>query len=422
MSRRCLYISLLVLPCLWVGCNSSRHAIDSTNNTDTLKTEIQRVAHQELRSVEQSVSDSTTVLLPESLKDFPKDSTKIVELGKRKVMDHGSYPEGLTEFKLDSSLLKQAATHGADQAREQLSKEYGLPFEEITIDSATFNSARQKAKAEAEKYILDQTGNTISLDSLSKEELLAQSGQLLEEQIEQTDYFKNLENTLSEQQGILDAQKARMQEYNSQKAIKEKMTSAAREFIQKHASEIQSLQTEMNDLKKVYSKVSDSEDLTTAVKQTSLEEERFGKRLVFGGNFNIGRSDPFSLDLSPLIGYRINTLFTVGISGSYRAQIEQDILSFQNGDQTTYGYSFFAAHKVYRQFFGYLEGENKATISKTENGQFTTWEQGLLGGVGREIIISTKLKLQVLVLYNFLYDNSSSLYNSPVVFKTGIQF
>lgn len=423
---------LIVLLCaflLLLGCKSSQLTEASQEGKNLATNEVKNLSEQ--ASIEQEVQR----VIPEQLQPLQGqrlDSARIVNEVSQQVGEKLSETVDLTrvnQVSLDSTLLNEAVAHGAREAERYAREEYGITIESVQLDSSAYSDVQSHAKREAEKYILEHSGQNISLDSLSSQTLLNQSEELIAKQLEESDYFKELKNSLASSEGILSdqqalnqAEKARLDQYLSQKAIKEKMTNAAKEMVQEYANEIQAIQSQMAEKKKIYSNVPNSDDLSSAVKQTSLEESSFGKRLIFGGNFNIGKTEPFSLDLSPLIGYRINTLFSVGATISYRAQIEQDNLSFQKGEQTTYGYSVFASHKVYRQFFGYLEGENKALSEDTEMGKFISWNQSLLLGIGREIGIGSKVRIQVMILYNFLYDNNDPIYNSPVVFKTGVQF
>ncbi len=429
-------ISILLALVIY-GCKSARISATNEEGLYSAKAGVANQLDQESASVKNDVRDSLSHLMPQELSDLPTDSSSLARNAVGIINDQVDLDYEVTEhvkqlqsLQIDSTLIRKASNHGIQQANQYLREEYGMSEELPTeIDSTTYRQAQEYAKQEARIYLREQTGQEVALDSLSKQQLLTQSEELLEQQLKESDYFQDLEealgnhqNIINEQNALIEAEQARMADYMNQKALKEKMTSAAKDFIQEHASEIQSVQSEMNEMKQVYSNVPDSEDLSSAVKQTSLEEEPFGKRLVFGGNFNIGKTDPFSLDLAPLIGYRFNKLFTAGISGSYRIQFERDILQLSQGDETVYGYSVFLSHQVYRNFIGYLEGENKALSVQNESGRTTTWEKGLLTGIGRQFNFGHGKSIQILVLYNFLYQNDNELYNSPLMFKTGIQF
>lgn len=418
---------------------------------------------QQVDSSEQLVTDSLNQILPNELKDLPTDTTglkqqlsdiaedslrsivpeinQVLDLDsaqiagtvQQEILDElqvdAQSLQMVNELELDSTLLSQAVNKGNEAARKYLQEQTGIEAGQVSLDSTTYRQAREIAKSEAQSYFKEQTGADVELDSLSKEQLLAQSEEFIQNQIENSEYFKELQESLGNGQSILDqqnalieAEKARLEQYMNQQAAREKLTSAAKEYVQQNASKISAAQSDLSELKKTYAKVPSAQDLSSAVKHTSLEESSFGERLQFGGNIGIGRVDPFSLDISPLLGYRFNKLFSAGLTGTYRAQFDRENLSLQQEDGTVYGYSLYVSHKVFRNFFGYIEGENKASRIKTENGTMVNWTKGLLLGIGREFGVSKKMTMQVLVLYNFLYDNQDEMYNSPLVIKTGFQF
>ena len=112
----------------------------------------------------------------------------------------------------------------------------------------------------------------------------------------------------------------------------------------------------MAALKQKHSNMPNSNDLSSAVKRTSLKAEPIWKRLVIGGNFNIGRTNPLLLDLSPVLGYKVNKLFDIGITGTFRKKIKSSN-AVNVKDNEAFGFGVFANHAIYRNFFGYIEGE-----------------------------------------------------------------
>ena len=208
----------------------------------------------------------------------------------------------------------------------------------------------------------------------------------------------------------------------AQRQMKSKLTNHAKEFIARHAEKIQQVQGKMGDLKRKYSYVPNSNDLSTAKKRTSLQDEPLAKRLTFGGNVNISRTNPVQLNLSPAVGYRINTLFELGATAMYRSQLEAGKWGVNTDDERTYGYSIYARHMVFKNFFGYIEGENISREVVVQDQSERQWTQNLLLGLGREFTISKWLQFQTIITYNFLHENRDGVYGSPVVFKTGVRF
>ncbi|MEM6738081.1 MAG: hypothetical protein AAF620_18635 [Bacteroidota bacterium] len=76
---------------------------------------------------------------------------------------------------------------------------------------------------------------------------------------------------------------------------------------------------------------------------------------------------------------------------------------------------------VFKNFFGYAEGENISRMEMAQDQPERSWTQTLLLGIGREFNIARRIQFQTVVTYNFLHENRDGIYGSPVVFKTGIR-
>jgi len=123
---------------------------------------------------------------------------------------------------------------------------------------------------------------------------------------------------------------------------KDKIKSQAKELVNKHFSEhpekLQAAQQKLATFKKKYSSIQSTKDMSTAVKRNSLEGRPLSERLVLGGTFQVNPSYsrssgsqstttgasgggtstskvPTSIDLSPLLGYRLNKKLTLVGSG-----------------------------------------------------------------------------------------------------------
>lgn len=136
----------------------------------------------------------------------------------------------------------------------------------------------------------------------------------------------------------------------------------------------------------------------------------------------MSKTNPVTIDLSPVLGWKFNKLFEAGVTGAYRARIGADRLGVNTfEDEEVYGYSVFANHMIFKNFFGYLEGERMSKVTGTNESHSRKWNETLLLGIGRKFKIAKFLEMQAIISYNFLHDNESGLYGSPVVFKTGFR-
>jgi hypothetical protein len=167
----------------------------------------------------------------------------------------------------------------------------------------------------------------------------------------------------------------------------------------------------MTQLKKKYSYVPDSRDLSTAVKATSLKDEPLKKRIRFGLGFQIQQTNPVSVDLAPNVMYRFNTNFSAGISGTYRAALGQEDKNTAAIGTTTdvYGGSVLAQHMVWKGFFGHAEFQSLSSPVEDASTDNPTrkWTNGALLGIGKQMALAKGLRGQIIFTYDFLHGDDS---------------
>ncbi|MEM9299684.1 MAG: hypothetical protein AAGA64_15020 [Bacteroidota bacterium] len=320
---------------------------------------------------------------------------------------------------IDSSQVNKDLESLKQKGVDQLEQELPADVSVLPKDSAQLRSMALEKGKQVTLDKLDLEVPNVSLDSLNKQSTINTLEQEAQKRLK-----KELEG-IEASPDLFSAQKAELENFRQQdqakQQMKAKMANHAREFITKHSEKLQQVQGKMGELKRKYSYVPNSSDLSTARKRTSLEDEPFKSRLTLGGNFNISKTNPVMLDVSPVIGYRINTLFEAGFSVMYRSQLEVDRHGVKTGNDRTYGYSFYLRHMVFKNFFGYAEGENISRIEMAQDQSERSWTQTFLLGIGREFRIAKRLQFQTVVTYNFLHENRDGVYSSPVVFKTGFR-
>ncbi len=265
------------------------------------------------------------------------------------------------------------------QERLQAGQEYGQVLKDPSkIDQAFDTKAAQMTEAQ---YLTDQTKELDALKELP-------------------------ESMLADLKRYRDAQALKAE-------AKVMAVKKATDYFARHQDKLTEAQGMMSKLKKKYSYVPDSRDLSTAVKATSLKNEPLKKRLVFGLGFQIQRTNPISLDLSPNLLYRFNKLFSAGISGTYRASlgIENNSSVAVKTAQDVYGASAIAQHKVWKGFFGHGEFQYLSTpmVDPATGTDLPTrsWHEGLLLGIGKQINFSKALNGQIIFTYDFLHTSAS---------------
>lgn len=177
-----------------------------------------------------------------------------------------------------------------------------------------------------------------------------------------------------------------------------------------------------SELKEKYSKVVNSNDLSTATKRSSLEGDSFWERLVFGGTFQIHIDRQTSIDLNPELSYRINKKWDIGIGGNYRLNGELDDLLGQAKDSQIYGYRVFTEYFLLKNFYAHVEFESLAAKSTvpTDNKK-VQWNNSLLAGLERRFNLGANVQAQISLLYNFMHK-SNPLYTSPWNVRFGFSF
>lgn len=177
-----------------------------------------------------------------------------------------------------------------------------------------------------------------------------------------------------------------------------------------------------SELKQKYSKVINSNDLSTATKRSSLEGTTFWDRLVFGGTFQIHIDEQSSIDLNPEISYRINKKWDVGIGGNYRVNAAVEDLLGAIQDRKIYGYRVFTEYQLYKSFYGHVEFESLAARPvDAPDGAAVKWNNSLLAGIERRFRLGEAVEAQISLLYNFMHKNNP-LYNSPWNVRFGFSF
>jgi hypothetical protein len=200
---------------------------------------------------------------------------------------------------------------------------------------------------------------------------------------------------------------------------KQKADELAMQYISDNPGIMQTAQKKMNLLMKKYSFVSNSNDLSSAVKRTSLSGRTFKERLVVAGNFQILSIDPISIDFAPQVGYRFNSLFSMGIGGTYRKTIRNNN---PNLAPEVLGYKGFISYDIVKSFFAYGEyAQNSPGVAIQEGVSKRIWKPAALLGVGRRMSVHKKVDMTVVALYNFAHTIGDAIYPRPFMVRFGFQ-
>ncbi|CAD5254852.1 MULTISPECIES: hypothetical protein [unclassified Imperialibacter] len=157
-----------------------------------------------------------------------------------------------------------------------------------------------------------------------------------------------------------------------------------------------------------------------AQKDYDQENSSFFDRVYLGGNFGAQFGSVTFVDLSPLAGYMITPKLSAGVGVTYQ------YLKYKSYDDSfsTYGWRTFVRRNIGRQFFVHGEFEN-LSIEFFNSGTETRreWVPGLFAGGGLfQPIGRSGGGFMISALYNLLYDDIRSPYNSPIVLRVGFTF
>jgi hypothetical protein len=142
------------------------------------------------------------------------------------------------------------------------------------------------------------------------------------------------------------------------------------------------------------------------------------ERLFWGGAVGLGFGDVDYVEISPLIGLRVNPKVDVGLAVTYRWRNDD----FYDISTTDYGSSLFGRFRVWQNLFleadwEYLNWEYvRADLSESRE---TT--SSFLAGAGYYLPLGGRTSMAVSALYNFSYDENDPMqpYGDPWVIRAG---
>ncbi len=219
---------------------------------------------------------------------------------------------------------------------------------------------------------------------------------------------------LKNQKSLMNAQTEEFEKLKDEEYAKQKMIEEAKkvtiDYFAQHQDKLKAAQKKLSSLKKKYGNLASVSD-TLKKKENPMKEKSFGQRLRVGMGFQLHKSKPFGLDISPNLTYQLTKKFSIGASGTYRTSIDGDEKYFITRENEAYGIRVFTDRVIYKGFFGHVEFErlhtknSKVLIQDVASPQ--NWENGLFMGLGKTFNFTKGIKGNVIVLYNFLNDKTN---------------
>ena len=263
-----------------------------------------------------------------------------------------------------------------------------------------YRGAFSKHQNKATQYTapLQQGGKALEQQALQK----VPGGELLQKQ------QQGLEAWKGQQTPDAKAQQAKMQE---------QLLATAQDHFAHHSQELQAAQSKLQDLKKKYRQVQTDQDVY--VKKSSLEGEPLSERLTYGGTMQLLRQPQLAFDLSPLLGYRFNKRFALGVGATYRLALSKDPVRIHT-DNAIYGGRVFTEYTLIRSFLLHAEYERMSQVASVtpEETVSRQWQTSLLLGIGKTYRITNRVQGSMLLLYNLRHDQQS-IYPRPWMIRLG---
>jgi hypothetical protein len=323
------------------------------------------------------------------------------------------------------STPKTKASGILDGAKSKAGDVEGKLKESVATKTNTASIRKAKAyteQAKAYKTVygsLPKTKEDVLKQGSDKIKLLAQERQELRQVEELKKQYENFraknpwDNQYKDQ-----ADQLQDSTYLKEQARK-KAEETAMKYLEENPAILEGAQKKMAVLMKKYSVVPNSNDLSSAIKRSSLEGKPLRERVYIATNFQMISLDPVSIDFSPAIGYKLNKRWVTAIGANYRetfstssTQLSPDVI----------GYRGFMNYDVINNFFAYGEYANNSPGKETsEKGTKRIWSEAIFVGVGKKLSIHKKMEMTCLVAYNFLHKPNDLVYPRPLVFRIGFQ-
>ena len=316
---------------------------------------------------------------------------------------------------IDSLVQLESISQKQRQALQWLQK--GKPTKKEFIDLVQQRAQRIEEIKHLQQEWKEATALIDSLKNfeLDKDSILLHYQQHLETRLKEaldqeglTQVFQQGELTLKELQNLPEQYQT---QFNDQLSSLEEQTKIIKDLrlprqlnINHFADKAPQLQKGLDKLKTLkakYSKVLNSQDMSTAIKKNSLKESSTKDRLVIGGSLQLEAGNPTLIDFNPILGYRLNKRWTAAIGGTYRAKFG----SQKSEESNVMGYRTFLQYEVIQSFVVHAEYESlhqsilQDSVATTENST-PEWTHSAFLGLGKTFKISKTLKSQVLFLYN----------------------
>ncbi|HEY3406163.1 MAG TPA: hypothetical protein VGK59_22405 [Ohtaekwangia sp.] len=395
-------------------------------------------------------------------KFYKRDSTRYMRMQEKK--HQGTMDSAWRAIRDEEKRQKRLVKRGVSETKllsnqfyqNEISKQWS-----VLRDSTITDSIRQLAKDKIKGLVLENAnqypgfqhlkephqlyGDSVNWSSLSNqvrgldtlssvfdvgpEQLFQMAEQKSMKRLLHADGMKELASGLTSVQmtkDLLMQYKAQYGSYSNVDSLKsvakQKAVEEAIDYFEKNAGKLQMAQNQVSKLASKYKSFTNSSDLSTAVKRTSMQGSTFWERLVIGGTFNMVSTKPVVIDIAPQVGYKFTTRFVVGAGFSTRSAFGQD--SIKHGwyvSPTNTAYKIFSSYDIYKSFYASVEWESSWIKEQQNDVEISTYINNYFIGLGKRFLIHPKLYMTVLAQYNLNSMEENPSYLRRFQIKFGLQ-
>jgi len=361
---------------------------------------------ERLASIEEKLPDESLANVGEKL---PETDIPGVEQGDMSI--EGSEKPLLNEVDNPLDQMENPLAEELDAVSKKSEEISSIPEETIEKQKTKVNAIdeigkakelKEEAVAVNEEVAKAKEGDWEDIEQRAGEEALDASG--IEGFDENKEAMEALQKEMEEQANF--AEKYQNEELVKQRIL-EKSKYVANDVLSKYKEQVAAAQLDLLKYKPDSISLGDS---LAKYKPHALKDKSFRNRLKFGLNWEITRGELTNFDVTPIIGFQVNTKLLAWAGYMLRVNFNTDEKSVKLKSRT-YGPRISFNYDVYKGFYTRATGELLRVNSLDNNGNPSrSWLPGLLIGLGKDYKIGGLLNGDVHALYNVLYSSTESPY------------
>lgn len=188
-----------------------------------------------------------------------------------------------------------------------------------------------------------------------------------------------------------------------------------------HAENLRAAQNKVSKLLSKYKEFANADDLSTAVKRTSMQGKTFWEHLLVGGNLNVVSMNPFSLDFSPQLGYKFTTQFSAGFGLNYRYTYSDSIKYRYYVSASNTSFKAFVTYDIIKGIYAYAEWEKSGIKANSNDKSRSVWKDNYFVGIGKKFLVHPKVYVTITALYNLNDEANNPVYPRRFQVRLGFQ-